>query len=137
MAKDKKISVKELAELYAKDGGGDLINEVVDAIFLFRKVTRDDSQGYSITGGGNFRQNDAAMVIITMMEMMDLELDKGSIPQPEDMAEFGLLRLLFKEFTQSYIKAVGALRKVIDEKVKDLEEENEEEKESKGEGTDA
>jgi hypothetical protein len=137
MAKDKKISIKELAELYNKDGGGDLINEVVDAIFLFRKVTRDDSQGYSITGGGNFRQNDAAMVIITMMEMMDIDLEKGAVPQPEDMAEFGLLRLLFKDFTQAYIKAVSALRKVIDEKVKDLEEENEEEKESKGEGTDA
>lgn len=134
-----KISIKELAVKYEEDGSGDFINEEVDGIFTFRKINRDEQSGYSIVGGGDFRQNDAAMVVVTMMDLINPELK--DVPNPEDNAEFALLRMMFDDFSKEYIKNVLALRKEVERRVKENKKEEPEEPEEieikEGEGRDA
>ena len=116
MAKQK-ITLKEIVDNYAKQQpNGDLLNEEARAIVLVRKLIKDDEGdvSFNITGGGDFRQNDAVIAIISFLEIMD-----HSPINPKRPEHFAIMRRMLEELVSAYNEMVEKLDKVIEKREKE------------------
>ncbi len=116
MAK-KRITLKEIVEEYAKrQPNGDLLNEQAKAIIVVRKLVKDDEEdvSFNITGGGDFRQNDAVIAIISFLELMD-----HNPKNPKRPEHFAIMRRMLEELVSAYNEMVEKLDKVIEKREKE------------------